>query len=146
VNEIAKILSTDNTIDDHPFADEFNHANEHSIELATVWLHRTVGNSDAKMLPILCGSFGELLEDGASNIDDHPEISRVVRLLQSVSAERRTMFIAAADLAHVGPAFGDTELMPKDSEDRRRVEAEDEVLLEAIVNGSRSRFFEAVKN
>ncbi|MDA0595935.1 MAG: AmmeMemoRadiSam system protein B [Chloroflexi bacterium] len=146
VDEIARILSTDNTIDDHPFADEFNHANEHSIELATVWLHRAVGNSNAKMLPILCGSFDELLEDGVSNIDGHPEIGRVVRLLQSVADERRTMFIAAADLAHVGPAFGDTELMPKDSEDRRRVKAEDEVLLEAIVNGSRSRFFEAVKN
>ena len=146
VDEIARILSTDSTIDDHPFADEFNHANEHSIELATVWLQRAVGNSNTKMLPILCGSFGELLEDGAPNIDDHPEIGRVIRLLQSVAGERRTMFIAAADLSHVGPVFGDTELMPKDSEDRRRVEAEDEVLLEAIVNGSRSRFFEAIKN
>jgi AmmeMemoRadiSam system protein B len=145
VDEIALILSTDSTIDDHPFADEVNHANEHSIELATVWLHRAIGNSDAKMLPILCGSFGGLLEDGASNIDDHPAISRVIRLLQSVAGERRTMFIAAADLAHVGPAFGDTELMPKESEDRRRVESEDEVLLEAIVSGSRRRFFEAIR-
>jgi AmmeMemoRadiSam system protein B len=145
VDEIARILATDSTIDDHPFADEFNHANEHSIELATVWLHRAIGNSDAKMLPILCGSFGGLLEDDALNIDDHPAISRVIRLLQSVAGERRTIFIAAADLAHVGPAFGDTELMPKESEDRRRVESEDEVLMEAIVSGSRRRFFDAIR-
>ena len=145
VDEIALILSTDSTIDDHPFADEFNHANEHSIELATVWLHRAIGNSDAKMLPILCGSFGGLLEDDALNIDDHTAISRVIRLLQSVADERRTIFIAAADLAHVGPAFGDIELIPKESEKRRRVESEDEVLLEAIVSGNRRRFFDAIR-
>ena len=97
------------------------------------------------MLPILCGSFGGLLEDDAPNIEDHPEISRVMRLLQSVAGERRTIFIAAADLSHVGPAFGDTELMPKESEDRRRVESEDGVLMEAVVNGNRRRFFEAIR-
>ncbi|MBN4064332.1 AmmeMemoRadiSam system protein B [Dehalococcoides mccartyi] len=146
VDEIARILSTDKSVDDHAFADEFNHANEHSIELATVWLHRAVGRSSAKMLPILCGSFGGIFEDGAPNIDDHPQISRVIRLLQEVASERRTMFIAAADLAHVGPAFGDTELSPKDSERRRDVQADDERLMEAIVNGSRRRFFDAIKN
>ncbi|MBT4125200.1 MAG: AmmeMemoRadiSam system protein B [Chloroflexi bacterium] len=146
VDEISRILSSDRTVDDHPFADEFNHANEHSIELATVWLHRAIGSSNAKMLPILCGSFGGLLEGGSPNIDDHPEIGRVIRLLQDVAGERRTMFIAAADLSHVGPAFGEDELMPKDSEDRRRVEEEDAVLLEAIVSGSRRRFFEAIRN
>ena len=145
VDEIARILSTDSTIEDHPFADEFNHANEHSIELATIWIHRAIGNSEAKMLPILCGSFGGLLEDDAPNIEDHPEISRVMRLLQSVAGERRTIFIAAADLSHVGPAFGDTDLMPKESEDRRRVESEDGVLMEAVVNGNRRRFFEAIR-
>jgi len=51
VDEIARILSSDSTVDDHPFADEFNHANEHSIELASVWLHRAIGKSKAKMLP-----------------------------------------------------------------------------------------------
>ncbi|MBT4944491.1 MAG: AmmeMemoRadiSam system protein B, partial [Chloroflexi bacterium] len=119
---------------------------EHSIELATVWLHRAIGSSNAKMLPILCGAFGGLLEADSPNIDDHPEIRRVIRLLQSVAGERRTMFIAAADLSHVGPAFGQDELMPKDSENRRRVKTEDEVLLKAIVSGSRRRFFEAIRN
>jgi hypothetical protein len=145
VDEIALILSADSTIENHPFADEFNHVNEHSIELATVWLHRAIGSSDAKMLPILCGSFGGLLEDDVSDIDGHPEINRVIHLLQSIAGERRTMFIAAADLAHVGPAFGDTELIPKESQYRQRVEAEDEVLMEAIVSGCRRRFFEAIR-
>jgi AmmeMemoRadiSam system protein B len=68
-----------------------------------------------------------------------------MHLLQSVASERKTMFIAAADLSHVGPAFGDEVEMPKDSEDRRRVQADDERLLEAISRGNRRSFFEAIK-
>jgi len=145
VDDIARILSTDSEVDDHPFADEFNHVNEHSIELASVWLHRALGASNAKMLPILCGSFGPLLQDGAPNIDDHPQINRVISLLRSVAKERKTVFIAAADLAHVGPAFGDEEEIPKDSEVRKRVQVEDENLLESITRGSRRSFLESIK-
>ncbi len=145
VDEIARILSTDSSVEDHAFADEFNHANEHSIELATVWLQRAIGNSNAKMLPILCGSLGGSLGT-ESEVLDHSEIGRVMRLLQTVAGERKTMFIAAADLSHVGPAFGDTELMPKDSEDRRRVQAEDEALMATIARGSKRSFFESIKN
>ena len=146
VDDIARILSTDPTVEDHPFADEFNHINEHSIELATVWLQRAAANTGAKMLPILCGSFGRLLTDGAPSVDDHPEISRVIRLLQSVARQRRTVFIAAADLAHVGPAFGDEEEIPPDSESRKCVEADDERLMDAITQGSRRKFFDEIKN
>ena len=146
VDDIARILATDDSVADHAFANEFNHANEHSIELASVWLHRAIGNSNAKMLPILCGSFGSLLDDGAPNVDDHPQIGQVIRLLQSVAKDRKTLFVAAADLAHVGPAFGDTELMPKDSDGRRSVQVEDENLLDSITQGSRNRFLEHVKS
>ena len=146
VNELAMILSTDDSVADHPFADELNHINEHSIELATVWLHRALGQSKAKMLPILCGSFGRLLTDDAPDPTKHPQISAAVNLLQEVARQRRTVFIAAADLAHVGPAFGDSELMPADSEGRQRVQNDDEALLESIVSGNRRAFIESIKS
>jgi AmmeMemoRadiSam system protein B len=146
VNELAMILSTDDSVADHPFADELNHINEHSIELATVWLHRALGKSIAKMLPILCGSFGRLLTDDAPDPTEHPQISSAIRLLQEVASQRRTVFIAAADLAHVGPAFGDSELMPADSEGRQRVQSDDKALMESIVSGNRRAFFESVKS
>ena len=145
IDDIARILSTDPTVEDHPFADEFNHINEHSIELATVWLQRAAATTGAKMLPILCGSFGRLLTDGVPSVDDHPEISRVIRLLQSVAEQRRTVFVAAADLSHVGPAFGDEEEIPQDSETRRRIEEDDERLMGAITRGSRRQFFDEIK-
>ena len=146
VDELAMILSSDDSVEDHPFGDELNHIKEHSIELATVWLHRALGQSKAKMLPVLCGSFGRLLADGAPDLAEHPQISAVIDHLQKVASERRTVFIAAADLAHVGPAFGDSELMPAESEGRKRVQSEDEALLESIVNGDRQAFFESIKS
>lgn len=146
VDDISRILAVDSTVDDHPFADEFNHISEHSIELASVWLHRAMGQTNAKMLPILCGSMGRLLLDGASRIEDHPQINRVVELLKETAKNRRTVFVAAADLAHVGPAFGDEEKMPTESDHRKRVETEDEHLLESIVAGNREKFFELIKS
>ena len=146
VDELAMILSTDDSVVDHPFADELNHVNEHSIELATVWLHRALGQSNAKMLPVLCGSFGRLLMDGAPDPTEYPQISAAIKLLQEVAGQRRTVFIAAADLAHVGPAFGDAELMSAESEGRQRVQSEDEALLNSIISGDRKAFFESVKS
>jgi MEMO1 family protein len=146
VDELARILSTDAEVEDHAFADEYNHAGEHSIELTTVWLHRIIGGSNAKMLPILCGSFGGLVMDGASDPDDHPQIAAAIKLLQEVATQRRTIFVAAADLAHVGPAFGDTDEMPADSDHRKRVQADDERLMSAVTSGDRMKFFELVKN
>jgi hypothetical protein len=146
VDELARILSTDDGVDDHPFADEFNHVNEHSIELATVWLHRLAGGSKAKMLPILCGSFGRHIMEDAPNPDEHPQIAAAIKLLKEVATQRRTVFIAAADLAHVGPAFGDAEEMSSDSDHRKRVQADDERLMNAITSGDRTQFFELIKN
>lgn len=145
VDDLSKILSSDDSIDNHAFADEFNHANEHSIELATVWLHRALGRSEAKMLPVLCGSFGRLLMDGAISPDEHPQICAAIERLQTVASERRTVFIAAADLAHVGPAFGDIETFLVDSDGRVRVESDDKALLESITAGDRKQFFDLIK-
>jgi len=163
VDQLAEILATDDSIENHPFADEFNHAGEHSIELVSVWLHRALGNTSAKMLPVLCGSFGRLVPEpeagqvpdseqkpenkGEADLDVHPQISAFIRHLQEIATQRRTVFIAAADLSHVGPAFGDSEerLAPLDSVIREQVRLRDEQLLAAIVRGDRKRFFEIIK-
>jgi hypothetical protein len=145
VDELATILSADNSIDNHPFADEFNHESEHSIELASVWLHRAVGNSKAKMLPVLCGSLGPLLQDGAPRLDDHKQLAAAINHLKEIARQRRTVFVAAADLAHLGPAFGDTEGAPTGSESRTRVQADDELLLKSITRGDRKKFFDLIK-
>jgi len=97
------------------------------------------------MLPVLCGSFERLLMDGAISPDEHPQIFAAIERLQTVASERRTVFIAAADLAHVGPAFGDIETFLVDSDGRVRVESDDKALLESITSGDRKQFFDLIK-
>ena len=146
VGELAKILSADESIDDHPFADEFNHVGEHSIELASVWLHRAVGSSQAKMLPVLCGSLARALPEGGPGVEAHPQISSVIGRLKDTAGRRRTVFIAAADLSHVGPAFGDPEPSPPDSNNREQVRMRDEQLLAAFAEGDRLGFMELIRS
>ena len=145
VGQLAQILSADDSIENHAFADEFNHINEHSIELASIWLHRALGRSQAKMLPVLCGSFGRSLEDGEPAVDAHLQIGAVIEQLKEIAIQRRTVFVAAADLSHVGPAFGDPEPAPPDGETREQVRSRDEKLLRAITHGDRQQFFELVR-
>jgi len=145
VDQLAQILSEDDTTENHAFADEFNHMSEHSIELATVWLHRALGKSQAKMLPVLCGSFWSTLADGEPGVDTHLQIATAIEHLKETAAQRRTVFVAAADLSHIGPAFGDPEPSPLDSETRGQVRSRDEQLLAAIVRGDRKQFFELVR-
>ncbi len=147
VGKLARVLSADRTVEDHPFADEFNHISEHSIELASVWLNWAIGDNAVKVLPILCGSMGEYVrEDGDlrdASPDDHPQIADAIGLLQQVAQHRRTVFVAAADLSHVGPTFGDEE----ESDDliRREIEEHDTELMSAVIKGDRSGFLDVLR-
>ena len=58
--------------------------------------------------------------------------------LQEAIAGRRTLVIAAADLAHVGPAFGDGERL--DSVGRARLAADDAGSIDAIKDGDAAGF------
>lgn len=148
VTKLARPLSQDAQVSDHPFADEANHISEHSIELASVWLNWAIGDNAVKMLPVLCGSLGDyVLEDGklrGTSPADHPQIADAIGLLQQVARHRRTVFIAAADLSHVGPSFGDEE----ESDDliRREIEEHDEELMSAVIKGDKEQFLEIVRH
>jgi AmmeMemoRadiSam system protein B len=52
------------------------------------------------------------------------------------------IIIAAADLSHIGPAFGGH---PVDLLARARLEAADRVLMDRICDGDEQGFFEAIK-
>jgi AmmeMemoRadiSam system protein B len=112
------------------FRDELHHRREHSIELALVWLHYLLGDRQCQVLPILCGPF-ERLVGGDPN--GEARLSAAVEVLRGEVAKRRALVVAAGDLAHVGPAFGDAH--PVDLLGRARLTAADEELLRAISSG-----------
>ena len=133
VDELARAIG-----EDRAFDEELHHRREHSIELASVWLHYFLGGAELPLLPVLCGSFHHYIEAGRSPRED-PVLEAAVDYLRRVIRERRTLVIAAGDLAHVGPAFGDSE--PLDPVARARLKAEDERSLEAIAVGDAEAFF-----
>jgi AmmeMemoRadiSam system protein B len=91
------------------FDDELSHRTEHSIEFQVVFLQYVLGGRrDFSIVPVLVGSFHDLMERGVDPIDD-PEVQRFVTALRSVEAAggRRVAYIGGIDLCHVGPEFGD---------------------------------------
>jgi len=124
------------------FHHELHHRTEHSLELAAVWLHFMRKGREIPLVPILCGSFAPLLENDG-HAEDLPHLSAAVDALRKATARYRTLVIAAGDLAHVGPAFGDS--LPLDLLGRARVRASDEELMEIICTGDAQALLQRVK-
>lgn len=124
--------------EDAVFAEELHHQGEHSIELAAVWLHFMREGEPVPMVPILCGHFGAFVA-GSPDPAEYEPFDRAERVLREVMASRRTLVVAAADLAHMGPAFGD--LYGLDAIGCSRLRSADERLLETVYAGDAAAFF-----
>ena len=121
------------------FAEELHHVEEHSIELAAVWLHRFIGGRACPVVPVLCGSFYGYTNGGLDPAEDE-QLDAAIDYLRDVVAGRNTLVIAAGDLAHVGPNFGDAA--PIDAVGRATLAAEDAASVDAICRGDAAGFFE----
>ncbi len=124
------------------FEEEFSHRNEHSVESAAVWLHYFVRGKKCELVPILCGSFQGFIDGDRQPAQDE-EINCFVRALKTATEGRRTLVVAAGDLAHVGPAFGD--IHPVDAVGRARLSAADSEFITAVVNGDAEGAFQMVR-
>ena len=129
------------------FGEEEHHIREHSVELALVWLHylvRKVGrNGDRpRVLPILCGHMGSYVHGGGDG-EGGRRLDFVAAELRRVTESRRTLVVAAGDLAHVGPAFGDPR--PWGGNERAALKRADELSLEAICKGDAERFLDGMR-
>jgi AmmeMemoRadiSam system protein B len=145
------VLPTDRTVvdalarelgEEASFAEELHHRGEHSIELAAAWLHFVRGGVPVPMVPILCGHFGSFVE-GQADPADHEPFAVAVRALRQVMRARKTLVVAAADLAHVGPAFGDSYGL--DFIGKAQVRNADERLLATVYAGDAVGFFEQLR-
>ena len=91
------------------FDDELSHRTEHSIEFQVVFLQYLLGGRrEFSIVPILVGSFHDLMERGVDPIDD-PAVGRFIEALRAAesSSGKRVAYIGGIDLCHVGPEFGD---------------------------------------
>jgi AmmeMemoRadiSam system protein B len=93
-----------------PYADQFNHKREHSLEFQAVFLRHLLDKlrpkRPAKIVPILAG-LGDHQSSGDSPKGSR-SVTRFLEALRKIVESRRAVVIAGADMAHVGPRFGDS--------------------------------------
>jgi AmmeMemoRadiSam system protein B len=94
VDAIAGALGEDEVL-----GDELCHREEHSCELQMPWLRHVV-QRPFRALPVLCASVSDLPDPAAATRPFLAALAAAVR-------GRRVCFVAGADLAHLGPAYGD---------------------------------------
>jgi hypothetical protein len=126
------------------FASELAHRNEHSIEFQAVFLRYLFGaRRDVRIVPILTSFAHEALMTGET-----PDADPLVRgfldaLVETAAASgRRVAWVAGADLAHMGPRFGDPKRLDRAA--MARIEAEDRAMLRAVEAGDAAAFFASV--
>ena len=125
------------------FADEHHHRTEHSIELAAVWLRFALGDAadSVSVVPILCGALEPLLEEGKDPSTD-PTIAVLLSALDALTQGKRVLVIAAADLAHVGPRFGDDSPLAHD--DHVSLERRDQETLVTLQKGNAREWLDEI--
>lgn len=132
------------TVGESYLEDEPAHRGEHSIEFQTVFLrHRMRADTSVTIVPILCGSFHRFVEERRSPIQDG-EIEGFLAGVREALATLggRSMLLASADLAHVGPRFGDPR--PMTPGQLREVADADREMLTAVEAGDAEALFQAV--
>jgi MEMO1 family protein len=122
------------------FAEELLHRNEHSIEFQALFLAWALGTAGYKVVPILVGSFHEMVATGETPVLDQRVGGFIEALRAELAAEnRRVLIVAGVDFAHVGKKFGDS--FSADQKIADWVKAEDLDLIENIKRGDPAGFF-----
>jgi len=126
------------------FVDEFVHRNEHSLELQALYLHCLFANKrDIRIVPILCGSFHEIIAKNARP-EEVEGLNVFIETLRTMirEDERRICLVAGADLAHVGPQFGHSFRVSPLVMDE--IKAKDLSMLDLVVKGDAQGFFDYI--
>jgi MEMO1 family protein len=127
------------------FGSELAHRNEHSIEFQAVFLQYLYGGRrEVSIVPVLTSYVHEALARGRRPPDD-PRVAAFLDALRETAAAcgRRVAFIAGADLAHMGPRFGDPA--PITPAELSVIDREDREMLAAVEAADAEAFFECAR-
>jgi MEMO1 family protein len=112
-------------------SEELHHRGEHSVELQMPWLRHLHPDDDIRALPVLCSSISRLSNPAARTARFLDALSRIV-------SGRKVCFVAAADLAHAGPGYGDPR--PPTPDELRRLADDDRSTLAFLEAGDAEGF------
>ncbi len=123
-----------------PYADQFNHKREHSLEFQAVFLRHLLGPRKARIIPILAG-LGEQQSSGESPSGARA-VDHFLDAVRKVVETKSAVVIAGADLAHVGPRFGDPK--PFDEGEQKALHETDRESLDHATRGDAEGFWKHV--
>jgi MEMO1 family protein len=139
-NEIINIMKSE--IPENLTIDEFAHRYEHSIELQVVLLQYLFKDRNFTILPVLTGSYySEIMSKRQPNTSDR--FYNFINALNKsiIKSGKRALFIASADLAHIGRKFQDNfdaeSVLPQ-------LRTEDMQLIDHIVRCNPESFFSSI--
>jgi len=140
VDKIAKLCKDRNPMND------YLHKQEHSIEFMVLFLqHALAGKRDFQILPILvAGMNPSVLAKSPPSAD--PSYRDFMAALKQSLAEsgKKPCFIAGADLAHLGPRYGDKETWAPIRMGEE--EQNDKKMLAPLAAGDKDGFFTEIAN
>jgi hypothetical protein len=124
--------------------DVLMHRGEHSLEFQVLWLqfvHEQLRLPPPTVAAFLCGA----LPSGDGDPTREPWLHRLVASFRAAAAQRggRVLWIAGADLAHLGPLFDDVE--PVDRARCARLEHDDRGRLVHLTRGDAGAFHQAIE-
>ena len=130
-----------------PFAAEAAHRREHSVEFQAVSIRYAAARRPAgpgpRFVPILASFAHECLASGRDPADDPRVTGTLDAVAEAMAAvPRRYCLVAGADLAHVGPQFGDPT--PVSGDDLATIDREDRAMLAHVTAGDAAGFLRSV--
>jgi AmmeMemoRadiSam system protein B len=119
------------------------HRTEHSVEFQALWLAHHWPDAPPAIVPLLVGSFQDLMERGVSPASEADVETFVHALAGAIAAdERNVLVVASVDLAHVGPVYEDPAGL--DGAGEARLEERDRAALAHVEAGDAESFYQAV--
>jgi AmmeMemoRadiSam system protein B len=123
--------------------DEYLHKAEHSLEFQVVFLRHILGSRPVRIVPILCG-LGRAISTGLDPAQDAAAESFIEALGELFRRRNgRAFLVIGADLAHIGPRFGDPN--PLDASQRAALELRDRASVDRMITMDASGFYAHVR-
>lgn len=128
------------------YEDEYQHLDEHTIELQVVYLKHLLKDRPFRIVPFLVGSMDQLfhLEEKVEPMDDGEVQSFVAALRKGLDARGdKALLVGGVDFAHCGPEFGDRQA--NDESVVKSVAEQDRAMLDAIESVDPTAFFDTFR-
>lgn len=122
--------------------DDLAHYPEHSIEFHIILLQYLFKNKKFTILPILTGTFSNIIESNSQPLEDYSYKKQISALKQVLeSSNKKILFAASGDLSHIGQKFGDKfDALQKLEE----VKIDDKALIDSLLKSDNTSFYESI--